>query len=292
MSEPTGLLIIDKPAGLSSFDVVRRVRRIGKTRKVGHTGTLDPDATGLLAICLGRCTKLAKFIVLDDKWYRFTLRFGAATTTDDSSGEVIREAKFEGITRAGLEAILPEYIGCIEQVPPVYSALRINGKRAYEMARAGEEVKMKARQIRVDDIQVIDFSLPEATLEVRCGPGTYVRSLARDFGERLGSAAHTTAIRRLAVGPFSLDQAVSLDELQEDNFVDHLLSPLEMVKSLKLYELGPEEVEKFKLGQPLSLSAGEVGTFGAAHYEQELIAIVEVRQKEDQLFLWPRRVMI
>lgn len=287
-----GLLLVDKPAGISSFDVVRKVRGLAGTLKVGHTGTLDPDATGLLAIGLGRCTKLAKFLVLDQKHYRFSLRFGASTTTDDSTGDLVEEAPYESIEADHLRESLSGFLGEIKQIPPVYSALRIDGKRAYERARAGETVVMAPRTVRVDSLKLLELQLPDAVMEVKCGPGTYVRALARDLGKTLGSVAHTTSIRRLAVGPFRIEDAHRLEELTEKNFWESVLSPLEMVQSLPRYQVDAEERECLALGQPLSISEGQAGEFGAAHVGEELIAVVEIRKKNGELYLWPRRVML
>lgn len=295
MDSKDGLLVVDKAAGMTSFDVVRKVRKLAGTRKVGHTGTLDPDATGVLAIALGRCTKLSRFLTFDEKRYAFSMRFGFSTDTDDDSGEVLREASWEHIEESDLEKILAGFQGEIEQVPPIYSAIKVDGKRAHAMARAGEDFELDARKVMIYDLKVTDWSPPLASLEVRCGSGTYVRSLARDIGRALGSEAHTTAIRRTSVGPFSLADAVTLEELSTENFWSRVLSPLQMVQSLPRVEVDDEAQQKIVYGQPVEGEGDwEVGESVAAHDGKgNLVAILERKEREeDAARLWPRRVMI
>ena len=290
-----GLLVIDKPAGMTSFDVVRKVRKVANTRKVGHTGTLDPDATGVLAVAIGRCTKLSRFVTLDEKRYAFTMTFGSATDTDDASGELIRQAAWEHVTRAAFEQVLDTFTGAIEQVPPQYSAIKIKGKRAHALARAGEEVELQARTVQVWEWEITGFRLPQVDLEVRCGPGTYVRSLSRDIGEALDSAAHADKIRRLAVGPFSIDDAVALDELTPETFADALLSPLEMVQTLPRFRLDEQDIIRVGYGQPIHTSGPWADDeFIAGHNDDDqLVAILGCRRRSaEAVELWPKRVMM
>ncbi len=293
--DKNGCLIVDKPRGLSSFDVVRQVRRLGRTRKVGHTGTLDPEATGVLAIALGRCTKLSKYLMLDEKVYEFDVRFGEATSTDDVEGEVIRRASIEGIDEDAIESIMTRFQGTIEQVPPRYSAIKVDGKRAYERARAGEEFELDARPVRVDELKLRRWERPVATFWVRCGPGTYVRSMARDMGEALSSAAHATRIRRLRVGPFDVDDAVALESLDESGFWESVTSPLEMMQSLGTLEVSADEMEELRHGRPLyrggTWRQGEA--VALRDENSKLVAVAECTgEREGQLEIWPRRVMI
>ncbi len=291
-----GLLVVDKVKGMSSFDVVRRVRGLAKTRKVGHTGTLDPDATGVLPVAIGRCTKLSKYLTLDDKRYSFTMKLGAATTTDDSTGEVVRQAGFDHVTRADVEALVPRFVGHIEQVPPVYSAIKVDGERAYARARKGEDVQLEARTVRVDALEITGWDLPHIEMEVRCGPGTYVRSLARDIGEALGSAAHTTAIHRSAVGPFTIDKAVSLQTLQEaEDIWEYVLTPMEMVSSLPRVPLDAEQTRRVGHGQRLVVERQwPLDTAVAAHDEDgRLVAVMIVEKREgNKSQLKPKRVLM
>ena len=208
-----GVLVVDKPQGPTSFDVVRDVRNALKTRKVGHTGTLDPMATGVLAICLGDATRIAQYLTDGDKAYEAVIRFGAETDTLDAEGQVTAEYPLPQLGREVLEAALSAFRGPILQTPPMYSAIKIGGKRLYELARAGEEVERKAREITVFELSLRDFSASEVRLFVKASKGFFVRSLAQDLGRALGSGAHLTALRRVASGPFVLSQAISLAEV-------------------------------------------------------------------------------
>ncbi len=210
-----GWLVIDKPGGLTSGEVVTRVRRLTGAAKAGHAGTLDPIATGVLPIALGEATKCMNFVMEQAKSYCFTMRFGAETDTDDRAGEVIRTSDRRP-TGAEIEAVLGEFSGVIEQVPPLYSAIKVAGRRAYDLARAGQTPELPVRRIRIDRIELVEMADAEqATLAVDCGKGAYMRSLARDIGRRLDGAAHIVELRRTRVGAFAEQAAISLDKLAE-----------------------------------------------------------------------------
>lgn len=213
--ELCGILVVDKPAGPTSFDVVHRVRATLKTPKVGHTGTLDPAATGVLPICLGAATKLAGYITEGDKEYEATVRLGETTDTQDATGTVLQQREVIDLTPARLEATLQKFVGEIEQVPPMFSAVKKDGKRLYELARAGKEVEREARKVTIRAIELLEFGVPEFRIRVGCSKGTYIRTLAHDVGEALGFGAHLKALRRTRSGPFSLAQAVSLQKVVE-----------------------------------------------------------------------------
>lgn len=211
---------IDKPKGWTSFDVVDRLRKWLKKSygvkklKVGHAGTLDPMATGLLICCSGPMTKRINKFQEDEKVYRATVGFGYQTSTLDAEGEVTAEHATEGIDRDRIEALLPSFQGKIEQVPPAHSAVKINGKRAYEEARKGNDPGLEARQVEIHELHLENFENEEATIYIRCGKGTYIRSLARDLGERCGSAAYLKALRRIRIGQYHVDDAFTIDELR------------------------------------------------------------------------------
>ncbi|HLU15431.1 MAG TPA: tRNA pseudouridine(55) synthase TruB [Burkholderiaceae bacterium] len=211
-----GVLLLDKPEGLSSNHALQRAKRALDARKAGHTGTLDPFATGLLVCCLGRATKLAGQLLDSDKGYLATIQFGVETDSGDLTGSVTAEADsdFPGIDAQALEAILPEFRGDIEQVPPMHSALKRDGKPLYKYARAGIEVERPPRQVTIHRLEVVSHTPREAVIDVVCSKGTYIRTLAQDIGRRLGCGAHLTALRRTRVGPFHVDDAVALDKLQ------------------------------------------------------------------------------
>lgn len=209
-----GLLLVDKPEGITSFDVVRRVRRCCRTRRVGHGGTLDPLATGLLPVAVGQGTRLLEYLLDGNKTYRATLELGRATTTQDSQGEVISESSLEGFDPQLIPEALAGFLGSQLQLPPMYSALKHQGQPLYRLARSGTEVEREPRRIEVLHLELLEIDLPYMSFEIRCSKGTYVRTLIHDLGQRLGVGAHMTALRRLASGPFGLQQAVSLEELE------------------------------------------------------------------------------
>jgi tRNA pseudouridine55 synthase len=212
-----GVLVVDKPAGPTSFDVVKRVRRALQAAKAGHTGTLDPAATGVLAVCVDDAVKLQHWLVAGDKAYEALVAFGAATDTQDAEGTVIAERDASALDRSGVASALAAFVGDLEQLPPMFSAIRVGGRRLHEAARAGEEVPRAARRVRVDALDLLEFTPgPRATarIAVRCGKGTYVRTLAADLGAAVGIPAHLAALRRTVAGPFSIAQAIPLEEVE------------------------------------------------------------------------------
>jgi tRNA pseudouridine55 synthase len=208
-----GVLVVDKPAGPTSHDLVDRVRRALGTRRVGHTGTLDPFATGVLPICVGRATRLARFLSGGEKEYLGTVRLGFATTTDDLTGEPLGAPVAFEATAGELSAAVASLVGSFDQVPPAFSARHVAGRRLYELARRGEAVPRAASRVTVHALELVSRTADTVQLLVRCSPGTYVRALARDLGERLGTGAHLTALRRTRSGAFALSQAVPGDDL-------------------------------------------------------------------------------
>jgi tRNA pseudouridine55 synthase len=215
-----GLVVVDKPAGMTSHDVVAQVRRLARTRRVGHAGTLDPMATGVLVLGVGTATRLLRHLVLTDKAYAATIRLGQATVTDDAEGTVTGGASAAGLTDDDVRAALPAFVGDILQVPSAVSAVKVDGERAYRRVRAGKAVQLAARPVTVSRFAATAFARPAAGLldvdvEVECSSGTYVRALARDLGESLGVGGHLSALRRTRVGPFRLSAARTLDELAE-----------------------------------------------------------------------------
>ena len=210
-----GWLILDKPLGATSTQALGAVKRIYEAQKAGHAGTLDPLATGILPIAFGEATKTVSFAVDGEKAYRFTVRWGEETNTDDAEGEVVNRSD-KRPARADIEAILPEFVGEISQRPPAFSAIKVEGNRAYDLARDGEVLELEPRLVVIEELRLVDTpDANTAVFEAECGKGTYVRALARDFGRRLGCCGHVIALRRTRVGPFAEDDAVTLDELRE-----------------------------------------------------------------------------
>jgi tRNA pseudouridine55 synthase len=222
-----GVLVVDKPPGMTSAAVVARVKRRLGVKKVGHTGTLDPMATGVLPLCLGEGTKVAGYLLAEDKAYQGELLLGVETDTLDAEGEVVRrrEAEAAAVDEAALRAAVTAMEGPGEQIPPMFSALKRGGRRLHELARAGEVIELEPRPIVIERFTLTEVALPRARFEVACGKGTYVRSLVRDVGEALGCGAHLTALRRTRSGRFGLDEAVPLDDLDPEIAAARLVSP-------------------------------------------------------------------
>ncbi|MFZ2015784.1 MAG: tRNA pseudouridine(55) synthase TruB [Nocardioides sp.] len=216
MTTESGLVVVDKPGGLTSHDVVARVRRLAGTRKVGHAGTLDPMATGVLVLGINRATRLLGHLALTDKRYDATVLLGSSTTTDDAEGEVVETRPTTGIGDDDVRRVLAGFVGVIDQVPSAVSAIKVDGKRAYARVRAGEEVELPARRVTVHEIEVTSLDLPTVEISVHCSSGTYIRAIARDVGAALGVGGHLTSLRRTAVGPFALADAHTLDALADD----------------------------------------------------------------------------
>jgi tRNA pseudouridine55 synthase len=225
MSDLSGVVVVDKPSGPTSFDVVRRVKALFKTKRCGHTGTLDPTATGVLPICIGEATKVATFVSEGEKEYDGVVRFGTTTDTQDAAGKTLETRSVDGVTEERVREALKDFVGLVEQTPPMYSARKVDGKRLYELARAGEEVPREARQVHIDEARLLFFrpapgdgasAAPvavDAGIFVRCSKGTYLRTLAHDLGEKLGCGAHLRELKRVRVGPFGLEDSVGLDTL-------------------------------------------------------------------------------
>jgi tRNA pseudouridine55 synthase len=224
----SGWVVLNKPYDFTSTQAVGKVRWLFSAAKAGHAGTLDPLATGILPIALGEATKAVPQVQDGTKVYRFSIVWGSATNTDDTEGEVIATSDVRP-DQASLEAVLPNFIGEIMQRPPIFSALKIDGERAYDLARAGETVELQPRPIEIDDIELIEHGSEKTILEVTCGKGTYVRSLARDIAEALGTRGHVGSLHRAAVGPFTDEDAVTIEELEaalEGEDRDALLAPI------------------------------------------------------------------
>ncbi|MGA9525074.1 MAG: tRNA pseudouridine(55) synthase TruB [Myxococcaceae bacterium] len=281
-----GVLVIDKPSGPTSFDVVRTVRALTRVKKVGHTGTLDPLATGVLPICVGDATRIAGFITEGDKAYDAVIRLGVTTDTLDAQGQVQQTRPVPPLGRELLESALSRFRGTFEQLPPMYSAVKVGGKRLYELARAGEEVERKPRTVTVHALELRDFSADEVRLSVRSSKGFFVRSLAHDLGEALGCGAHLTALRRTQSGPFTLAQAIPLEKLKASFEADRARALAELAPRLvgmndALVELPAVQVpstiaERVCHGVPIEVSAAPAGRVRVLGPGDELLAVAEV----------------
>ena len=272
----SGLVVVDKPAGITSHDVVARVRRLAGTRKVGHAGTLDPMATGVLVLGLNRATRLLGHLTLTDKAYAATVRLGVTTTTDDAEGEVADSRSTAGLTETAVRDALAAFVGEIDQVPSAVSAIKVDGRRAYARVRAGEQVDLPARRVTVHSIEVtaVDLERASVDLEVRCSSGTYVRAIARDLGAALGVGGHLTALRRTAVGPFLIDEAHTLDALADEFTMTPIAEAARA--AFPALDLDDEQAAAVRVGRRLDLSLGALtalfapdGAFLALYQEGE-----------------------
>jgi tRNA pseudouridine55 synthase len=249
---PAGLVVVDKPAGMTSHDVVSRVRRLAGTRKVGHAGTLDPMATGVLVLGLERATRLLGHLTLTDKRYAATIRLGVTTTTDDAEGEVVETRSTDAVTEGRVRDALASYVGEIDQVPSSVSAIKVGGKRSYARVRAGEAVDLPARRITIHAIDVVSADLPQVEIEVHCSSGTYVRAIARDLGAAVGVGGHLTALRRTAVGSFTLADARTLEALAEELMITPIADAARA--SFPVVDLDDEQAENVRVGRRLDLA--------------------------------------
>ena len=275
---PDGLLVVDKPAGWTSHDVVGKVRRLARTRKVGHAGTLDPMATGVLLLGIGRATRLLGHLALTDKAYDATIRLGQTTVTDDAEGEVVETRDTSGVTDAALAEAVAAQTGAIEQVPSAVSAVKVDGVRSYARVRAGEDVALAARPVVVRRFEVLARRGDDVDVAVECSSGTYVRALARDAGAALGVGAHLTALRRTRVGPFGLGVARSLDELAEPEGCDDAVVRLDdaVAAAFPVRRLDDEEAVALSFGKRLAPTGAE-GVHGAFAPDGRCIALLDDR---------------
>lgn len=280
----SGWLVVDKPAGITSTAVVNKVKWAFEAQKAGHAGTLDPAATGVLAVALGEATKTVPYVTDALKCYRFMVRLGASTTTDDAEGEVL-EARDARPADGEIEAALEAFRGEIMQVPPQFSAIKVDGDRAYDLARSGETIELEARPVVVDDLRIVKHLDTDTTVfEADCGKGTYVRALARDMGRALGCYGHVIALRRTRVGPFAEEDAITLDQLREladgGEDLQAELRPVEAaLNALTELSISPSDAASLVSGQPVLIRGRDAPVLSGPVYavsKGRLIALGEI----------------
>lgn len=286
-----GFLNIDKPLHMTSHDVVAKVRRKLGLRRVGHAGTLDPLASGVLVICVGRATRLSEYVMATTKVYDAQVRLGIVTTTYDAEGEVMRQADASMVTQQEIESVLPQFTGDIQQLPPMYSAVKQNGKKLYDIARQGGEVERKPRPVHIVSLDVTDWDLPDFSLQVTCGSGTYIRSLAYDIGEALNVGAHLSGLRRLQSGQFTIDRAVPLDEFltSETSPQDYFVAAKDALSNYSQIELTSDNIENIRHGRSIENTDDTLQNLVMAYDTDE--QLVAVLQKQGQ-FLKPQKVFL
>jgi tRNA pseudouridine55 synthase len=276
----SGVLVVDKPVGMTSHDVVQAVRTGTGLRRAGHTGTLDPRASGVLVILVGPAVRLSEFVSASDKRYQAIIRLGSTTDTFDADGKFTNSDEPVNVTEAQFEKVLATFIGEIEQTPPPYSAVKVQGRKAYEMAREGEEVELTPRKITVHHLEVLEWAPPEVVIDVHCSSGTYVRSLANDLGTVLGCGAYLVGLRRTKSGRFSLRDATPLRKLQEafhaGNWYQYLIPAAEALAEWPAIELSPDEVEDVRHGHRVKAAAdAQPGLVRGVSTQGELVALMD-----------------
>jgi tRNA pseudouridine55 synthase len=274
-----GLLLVDKAKGSSSFQVVSKVRRALGTRAVGHVGTLDPLASGLLVFLVGRFTRLSNCLMAGEKKYRAVIELGTATNTDDKEGQVVAQAGIDHLELTQIASVLTSFLGLQQQIPPMFSAISMNGVRSYKRARAGEVVEMAAREIEIVAIEFISYEAPILTIDVKCSKGTYIRSLARDIGARLGVPAHLADLRRTECSGFKIEDAVSEGELGKDAALA-LRKDLKVLRDIKQLEISEFDVTRLKHGLRVRLPDFAPSEVVLATHGDQPIAICRIENSE------------
>ncbi len=288
----SGVLVVDKPVGLTSHDVVQIIRRGTGIRRAGHTGTLDPRASGVLVILIGPAVRLSEFVSASDKRYQATIRLGSSTDTYDAEGSITASAPIEDIDEDRFNEVLQQFVGEIEQTPPPYSAVKVQGRKAYDMAREGEEFELEPRLINVYSLEVLEWAPPEVVIDVYCSSGTYVRSLANDVGKALGTGAHLVGLRRTKSGRFTLRDAVPLRRLQEafeaGDWYRQLIPAAEALADWPMIELDADQVERIRHGHRIEAEPGAKGLARGVSQQGDLVALLEIDPETHE---WqPRKV--
>jgi len=283
---PAGFLNVHKPLHMTSHDVVavlrRRYRALYRGKKVGHAGTLDPLADGVLVICLGAATRLSQYMMRSRKLYRAQITFGIRTSSYDAAGTILEEQDCGRLQLADIERQLPQFMGEIQQLPPMFSAIKVGGKKLYELARAGIEIERAARPVRIDSIDILQWQPPSLTLQITCGPGTYIRSLAHDLGEALSVGAHLSGLTRFASGDFHLHDSLALDILlQQDDWEALIVRPYAALRQEPCIVLSAREAQALQHGQCIARKdEQQAETAFAFDAQQRLVAIVQRRRQQ------------
>jgi tRNA pseudouridine55 synthase len=287
----SGVLVVDKPTGMTSHDVVQVIRKGSNIRRAGHTGTLDPRASGVLVVLIGPAVRLSEYVSASDKRYQAVIMLGTTTDTYDADGKTTSSSPVE-VTEEQFETELQKFVGQIEQVPPPYSAVKVQGRKAYEMARKGEEVELEPRLINVYSLELLEWAPPEVVIDVNCSSGTYVRSLVHDLGARLGCGATLTGLRRTKSGRFTLRDAVPLRKLNEafaeGTWYQYLIPAAEALSDWPTIELNHEEVEAIRHGHRIPAETKEQQKVCGVSEQGELVALMEL---DEATMEWqPRKV--
>jgi len=300
LTSSDGIILVDKNEGETSFDVVRRAKRTFQKKKIGHAGTLDPFATGLLIILLGQGTKLSDYLMSGEKKYLATMTLGTATDTLDRTGRIVGTMAVPDVDQEEVRRAVSEFTGDIEQMPPAYSAINVNGRRAYELARKGIAVNLKKRTVTIRSIEVLDLNLPDITFEVICSGGTYVRTLAADIAERLGSAGHLKSLRRLSSGGFdvrhALDSKIIGGGTEDSDMQGRIISLKDALPDMKECLIDPETARKviigLRPGRDTLAIPDEYEGFIKLIFESSLVGVMEVGQMSRNNETWLKKIRV
>jgi tRNA pseudouridine55 synthase len=287
----SGVLVVDKPVGMTSHDVVQVIRKGSNIRRAGHTGTLDPRASGVLVVLIGPAVRLSEYVAASDKRYQAVIQLGTTTDTYDADGKTTSSSNIE-VTEEQFNTELQTFVGEIEQVPPPYSAVKVQGRKAYEMARAGEEVELEPRIIHVYSLEVLEWAPPEVVIDINCSSGTYVRSLAHDLGNKLGCGATLTGLRRTKSGRFTLRDAVPLRKLNEafsdGTWYQYLIPAAEALSDWPTVELSLEQVDAVRHGHRIPAESKEQTRVCGVSEQGELVALMDL--DEESMEWQPKKV--
>lgn len=280
-----GIMVVDKPVGPTSHQIVSMVRRGTGIRKVGHAGTLDPRASGVLVLCLGAATRLSEYLSTSSKCYEAVIRFGVSTETYDAEGRITRETNTTP-TLKELEAVLDEFRGDIKQIPPPYSAIKVKGKKAYELARAGKKIDLEPRDVTIYELKILSYEKPDLSVSIECSAGTYIRSLAHDIGEKLSTGAHLAELRRTKAGPFTIDDAEPLPKLEvgfvTEKWEKYVLPATDALPDLPEIEVNGEELDLLQNGHRIPREMDWDDIAKAIGPDGDLVAILEPVQDPDE----------
>lgn len=283
-----GIILINKPVGITSFDVVKRIRKITKIKKIGHTGTLDPFASGLLPICIGKATRLAEKLSAKNKEYLVTMKLGIRTDTGDITGKIVEELELPEIKLETIKKIIPDILNISKQIPHKFSAVKVNGKRAYELARANREFKLETRPIKIHSFEIVNFSLPEITYRTEVSKGTYIRSLSETIAEKLGIIATSITLCRTKIGELKNQDAVELEKLTEENWKISLRSLPEILTDFQKYYLNSEEIVDFKNGRQFKVDFEDTDEIMILDMNEKCVGFAGIEQS----IIKPRIVLI
>ncbi len=253
-----GIILVDKPVGLTSFDVVKKIRKITGIRKIGHTGTLDPFASGLLPVCIGKATRISSKLSGREKKYVVTIQFGTRTDTGDNTGSIIESKAIPKLTLANIEKIIPQILSIKEQVPHKFSAVKVNGKKAYELARANKQVELKPRPVKILSFEISELEFPYLTYRTKVSKGTYIRSLTETIAEKLNTIATTVELRRTEIGDIKIESAVKLNEINSTNWQDHMIPLNQIFREMQKLVITETEFNHFQNGRSFEVDTENV----------------------------------